>query len=104
MDGDGPRVRAAWKAFGGEGESPVWQSKAFLDFDDHLTRTFTEKATRFVRALGAKALLTNDNSGPRHGEGEGVTASFDYVDSHFYVDHPVAIRQAPLDFRRRKSV
>ena len=87
--GDDPRVRAAWRAFGGAGDAPVWQSQDYRDFDDHLMRTFTEKATRFVRALGAKALLTNDNCGSRHGEGEGATPCFDYVDSHFYIDHPV---------------
>ena len=85
---DDPRVRAAWKAFGGAGDTPAVRSEEFSRFDDHLMRTFTEKATRFVRALGAKALLTNDNSGPRHGEGEGATPLFDYVDTHFYIDHP----------------
>lgn len=85
---DDPRVQAAWKAFGGEGDAPVYPSETFRDFDDHLMRTFTEKATGFIRSLGAKALLTNDNCGPRHGEGEGATPCFDYVDSHFYVDHP----------------
>ena len=86
---DDPRVRTAWKAFGGEGDAPALGSQGFRAFDDHLMRTFTEKATRFLRALGAKALLTNDNCGPRHGEGEGATPCFDYVDSHFYIDHPV---------------
>ena len=42
----------------------------------------------FVRSLGSKAMLTNCNNG----EGEGVTKVrrelFDYVDRHFYVDHP----------------
>ena len=90
---DDPRVRAAWKAFGGEGDAPVRQSEEYRKFDDHLTRTFTEKATRFVRALGAKALITNDNFGTRHGEGEGATPLFDYVDSHFYVDHPSFLGQ-----------
>ena len=83
-----PRVRAAWKAFGGTDDVPAHGSADYLRFDDHLMRTFTEKATRFVRSLGVKALLTNDNNGSRHGEGEGATPLFDYVDSHFYIDHP----------------
>ena len=85
---DDPRVQSAWKAFGGEGDAPAYLSEAYRNFDDHLMRTFTEKATRFVRSLGVKALLTNDNNGSRHGEGEGATTTFDYVDSHFYIDHP----------------
>lgn len=53
-----------------------------------LDRRFAAKATADLRAWGVKALLTNDNNGSRHGEGEGATPLYDYVDNHFYVDHP----------------
>ena len=43
----------------------------------------------FLRGLGAKALLTNQNCS---GTGENMAATrrncYDYVDNHFYVDHP----------------
>ena len=52
------------------------------------SRAVWEKCSAFVRALGAKALLTNDNHGTKHGDGEGLTPMYDYVDNHFYVDHP----------------
>ena len=57
------------------------------------SRVVWEKCSAFVRSLGARALLTNDNDGGRHGEGEGVTPGYDYVDSHFYVDHPQFIER-----------
>ena len=41
-----------------------------------------------MRALGSRALLTNDNCGRWHGEGEGLTPLYNYSDSHVYVDHP----------------
>ena len=47
-----------------------------------------ERCGAFVRSLGARALLTNDNNGSRHGGGEGLTPRYDYVDNHFYIDHP----------------
>lgn len=50
--------------------------------------TVWERCSAFLRSLGARALLTNDNNGSRHGEGEGLVPRYDYVDNHFYVDHP----------------
>ena len=64
---------------------------AFNDFDAWLTRRIFERCSGFVRSLGCRALLTNDNNGRLHGEGEGCTPLYDYVDSHFYVDHPTFI-------------
>lgn len=50
-----------------------------------------ERCSAFVRSLGANAMLTNDNDGRRHGDGEGIVSHYDYVDTHSYVDHPVFI-------------
>lgn len=47
-----------------------------------------KRCSSFVRSLGAKALLTNDNDGLRHADGEGIVSNYDYVDTHSYVDHP----------------
>ena len=90
------RVRAAWRAFCAEtapGESvpdvpPAPGGPRFTAFDEWVARRTFERCAGFVRSLGCRALLTNDNNGARHGPGEGATPLYDYVDNHFYVDHP----------------
>ena len=62
-------------------------------FDEWVNRRVWERCSAFVRSLGCRALLTNDNNGRWHGEGEGLTPLYDYVDSHFYVDHPTFLEQ-----------
>jgi hypothetical protein len=42
----------------------------------------------YLRSLGAKALITNDNVGPHYVARNGMAADYDYIDDHFYVDHP----------------
>ena len=86
-----PFVRTAWEEYGGEGATPSPDSKDFARFDEWVQRRTFERCAAFVRSLGCRALLTNDNNGRLHGEGEGCTPLFDYVDSHFYVDHPTFI-------------
>ncbi len=63
-------------------------------FDKWINRRIWERGTAFVRSLGCRALLTNDNNGRWHGEGEGLTPLYDYVDNHFYVDHPIFLEQS----------
>ena len=85
------RILAAWHEFGGTGDVPPSWGKtreSFWAFDESINAKVWAKCSGYVRSLGAKALLTNDNNGRRHGEGEGLTPGYDYVDSHFYVDHP----------------
>ena len=41
-----------------------------------------------LRSLGAKALVTNGNSGPHYAALQLATDAYDYIDDHFYVDHP----------------
>lgn len=55
--------------------SKWYQQKAFVKF------------STFVRELGCKALLSNDNN-TMNAEGLGSASGFDYIDSHSYVDHP----------------
>jgi hypothetical protein len=93
-----PVVRAAWKEFGGEGDTPVGPGANNIDsphdrFDLWVNRRVWDRCSAFVRSLGCRALLTNDNNGRWHGEGEGLTPLYDYVDSHFYVDHPTFLDQ-----------
>ena len=89
---DGGMILAAWHEFGGVGDLPnPWRKDArdvHRAFDEWINAKIWTKCSAYVRSLGAKALLTNDNNGPRHGEGEGLTPRYDYVDNHFYVDHP----------------
>ncbi len=86
------KILAAWHEYGGAGDMPKPWSKitqdAHLAFDEWINAKIWAKCSGYVRSLGAKALLTNDNNGRRHGEGEGLTPRYDYVDNHFYVDHP----------------
>ena len=43
----------------------------------------------YLRTLGSKALFTNANNGPHPVAMQNVRADlYDYVDDHFYVDHP----------------
>ncbi len=108
-----PVVRAAWAQFceeqaaaaRGSGavppsfspEPPPPGAADYADphhqFDEWVNRKVWERGSAFVRSLGCRALLTNDNNGRWHGEGEGLTPLYDYVDSHFYVDHPAFLDQ-----------
>ena len=87
-----PKLLAAWRVFSGNLKAASvpnpWTNDKAKAFDDECARRFVAKATAFLRRLGMKALLTNDNNGSRHGEGEGLTPLYDYVDNHFYIDHP----------------
>ncbi len=61
-----------------------------LAFADHLERAFIRKANDVLRGeLGVKALFTNQNLGPYTAAGAHLRSDlYDYVDTHFYVDHP----------------
>ncbi len=101
-----PVVREAWRRFCEERgvaaenfdpEPPPPGAADYADphhqFDEWVNRKVWERGSAFVRSLGCRALLTNDNNGRWHGEGEGLTPLYDYVDSHFYVDHPAFLDQ-----------
>ncbi len=93
---DDPRVVAAWRKFSEETAPdtriPSPGEPRFDEFSDWMSRRAWERCSAFVRALGCRALLTNDNNGGRHGK--GCTPLYDYYDCHFYVDHPQFIRQS----------
>ena len=101
-----PVIREAWRRFCEERGVPAEKfdpepaapgSKDYADmhhqFDEWVNRRVWERCSAFVRSLGCRALLSNDNNGRWHGEGEGLTPLYDYVDSHFYVDHPAFLDQ-----------
>lgn len=86
------KILAAWHEFGGKGDLTPSRGRTrddlFCMFDEHINAKIWKKCSAYVRSLGAKALLTNDNNGRWHAEGEGLTPCYDYVDNHVYVDHP----------------
>jgi len=91
------KILAAWHEYGGTGDVPFSRGisgKEHRAFDEWINARIWTKCSDYVRSLGAKALLTNDNNGPRHGESEGLTPRYDYVDNHFYVDHPSFIEES----------
>ena len=66
-------------------------SQAFFIFAAERERLFVERTVRFLRdEIKAKALVTDMNiANPTPVAYESVRArTFDYVDMHFYVDHP----------------
>ena len=93
-----PTLLKAWRAFSGDPNAAAvpnpWTNDRVKAFDLEINRRFLAKATAFLRGLGVKALLTNDNNGVRHGEGEGLTPLCDYVDNHFYIDHPAFLEKS----------
>lgn len=61
-----------------------WDLMAFIAA---MESRFAVRARDYLRSLGVKAMLTDWNCGPYPSAGS-VTNNLDYVDTHFYVDHP----------------
>lgn len=88
-----PEIISAWKKWKGE-ESDVpdnfWgpQKEELWRFEFEAEQKAAKRMAAFVRSLGAKALLTNNNSGgPNELRPQGFK-SYDYIDDHFYYEHP----------------
>lgn len=65
------------------------RARDLILFLTEVEHDFLIRATRFLREeLGVKALLTNMNGWTNHVVSQRVRADMDYVDDHFYVDHP----------------
>ena len=65
---------------------------ALFEFMSDMEARFTAKARDFLRQLGVKAMLTDWNCSPMP-RADAVTGSMDYVDMHFYIDHPAFISE-----------
>ena len=67
-----------------------WRNNPVLvSFMADMEADFARRAREFLRSLGVKALLTNQNCGPHHPPMNATLETwYDYVDEHFYVDHP----------------
>lgn len=85
-----PPLFEEWERFGGQGKLK-YNSDRFEEFEDYLNEKAFDKCSAFVRSLGVKALLSNDNNGRRHADKQGCTQKYDYVDNHFYIDTPKSV-------------
>ena len=55
---------------------------------------FAQRMIRFVREdLGCRALLTNTNGWINYATSQATRTLYDYVDDHFYVDHPQFLKK-----------
>jgi len=66
---------------------------AFALFMGEMEAKMVARMKAFLRGIGCKALLTNDNCGPHFAPLQRASAEYDYVDDHFYVDHPQFLEQ-----------
>ena len=57
-------------------------------FSVHMELKFYAKMTKFLRELGCKALFTDVNFGPSRPGMREMRHAFDYIDTHFYYEHP----------------
>ena len=68
---------------------PAWNNAALIAFMADVESDLSKRQREFLRALGVKALLTSQNCGGHYTPLMAMReARYDYVDDHFYVDHP----------------
>lgn len=84
-----------WKEFslehpevGADPEKPakIWSAQ-YNAFSKWYQRKAFKRFSEYVKSLGCKVLMTNDNN-TLNAEGMGKSSGFDYIDNHFYIDHP----------------
>lgn len=76
LGGDKPRIRDA------------------LLFLEHRERTMVARMTKFLRdEVKCQALITNTNAWTNRVIGQRTRQLYDYVDDHFYIDHPEFIER-----------
>ena len=61
---------------------------AIAQWTGELEARMVARMKSHLRSLGCKALLSNDNCGPHYAALQRATADYDYIDDHFYIDHP----------------
>ncbi|MFB3903323.1 MAG: hypothetical protein ACE15E_07710 [Acidobacteriota bacterium] len=101
--GDRQGLSAAWGQELKEGEEPATQSvelppglreeslrarDCLLFLADTERDTVSRMRTFLRQELGCYALLSNASSWTRFTTDQGARTTYDYVDEHFYVDHP----------------
>ncbi|MBR0506887.1 MAG: hypothetical protein IJJ84_15915 [Kiritimatiellae bacterium] len=74
---------------------PAWNNAALIAFMADVEDDLSRRQREFLRALGVKALLTSQNCGGHYTPLMAMReARYDYVDDHFYVDHPQFIARS----------
>ena len=58
------------------------------EFSVHMEKRFYERMRAFLKGIGVKALLTDVNFGPSRPGMKELRRNFDYIDMHFYYEHP----------------
>ena len=66
---------------------------AFALFMGEMEAKMVARMKTFLRGIGCKALLTNDNCGSHFAPLQVASGEYDYIDDHFYVDHPSFLEQ-----------
>jgi hypothetical protein len=65
------------------------RTRDFIAFLADTDREMVQRMKRFLREdLGCRALISNSSSWTRFTTDQGARMIYDYVDDHFYVDHP----------------
>ena len=109
---DDPRVLASWKSWlaakrtadpsfapGVDGDTlpkNFWShaiDPVLAQWTGELEARMVARMKAVLKGLGCKALLTNDNCGPHYAALQMATVDYDYIDDHFYVDHPSFLEQ-----------
>jgi hypothetical protein len=100
---DRPALAAAWGSALKEEEDPAAQTVALPDrlqadgprprdaiaFLADTERNMVQRMKTFLRdELGCRALVSNSSSWTRFITDQSARTAYDYVDDHFYVDHP----------------
>ncbi len=104
---DDPRVAASWKAWleakravdpaFAPGLTPDQTPRTYWERDvppavaqwtGELEANMVARMTARLRAIGCRALLSNDNCGSHYASLQKAAAGYGYVDDHFYIDHP----------------
>ena len=68
---------------------PAWNCAALIAFMADVEDDLARRQREFLRSIGVKALLTSQNCGSHYAPLMAMReARYDYVDDHFYVDHP----------------
>jgi hypothetical protein len=94
-----PSAAARSAALGGRSDIPPVpppDGPARITFDVFLAENqadFQTRSAAFLKEIGCPALLTNLNAWTNPVQMHAVRAAYDYVDDHFYVDHPEFIEQ-----------
>jgi hypothetical protein len=78
---------------------------AFSMFVADVQRDFVQRTRKFLRdELGCRALLSDCNGWTNPVQLQGVRSDFDYVDDHFYVDHPTYLAPTRVPPSRSANV